>query len=262
MKYNEFFKTCIDRKNNFLCVGIDPDPAKMDPQFPKNPQGVAQFVREIIKATSDITPAYKFNLAFFEIWGWEGWKILEEIIAEIPKDILLIGDAKRGDIGNSSRFYAKAILEKLGFHSITLAPYMGEDSLRPFIEDETKGAFILCVTSNPSGRDLQEHGNPPLYQKTAELANNLNTLNNVGLVMGATKPEQLYDIRKDYPDLPFLIPGVGKQGGGVETAVEVCRQCGTGVINSSRSIIFAPDGTFPNNIRLAAEKYANSFKKI
>ncbi len=261
MKYYEYFRNCLKEKSTFLCVGIDPDQEKLPTQFKKNPDGIYHFVQEVIDVTKDITPAYKFNLAFFELWGWKGWQILEKIISEMPNDVLIIGDAKRGDIGNSSRFYAKALFETLKFDAVTLSPYLGSDSIQPFIENESKGAFVLCVTSNPSGRELQEYGgDKPLYLKTADIVENLNKKKNLGLVIGATKPKQLINVRKQYPDLPFLIPGVGKQGGVIESAVEVCRTCGLGLINVSRSVIFPGIGKFPDNVRDAAEYYSRLLK--
>ena len=262
MKYNDYFNHCIQTKGSFLCTGIDPDPERLPAGFSKEIQGVYEFVREVIQATADLTPAYKFNLAFFELWGWRGIQVLERLVSEVPDDILLIADAKRGDIGNSSKFYAKALLETMPFHSVTLSPYLGSDSILPFIEDESKGAFVLCVTSNPSGRELQEHGGKsPLYLKTAEVVRNMNRKKNLGLVMGATKPEQLIDIRKKFPELPFLIPGVGRQGGGVDSALAVCRENGLGLINVSRSILYPSEGIFPENVRTAVQHYQQLFKK-
>lgn len=260
MSYAQYFNHCIQNKSTFLCTGIDPDPAKLPPGFGRNVQGIYEFVHEVIQVTADLTPAYKFNLAFFELWGWQGLRILEKLLAEAPKDILLLADAKRGDIGNSSKFYAKALLEEMPFHAATVSPYLGSDSILPFIEDENKGAFVLCVTSNPSGRELQEHGGTkPLYIKTAEIVQELNVKQNLGLVMGATKPEQLLDVRKQFPELPFLIPGVGSQGGGVETALAVCRENGLGLINVSRGILYPPEGVFPENVRKVAENYNQLF---
>jgi orotidine-5'-phosphate decarboxylase len=261
MKYNDYFYRCIQRKGSFLCTGIDPDPEKLPDGFSKDVQGIYEFVREVIRVTADLTPAYKFNLAFFERWGWKGLQILEKLLSEVPQEILLLADAKRGDIGNSSKFYAKALLEEMPFHSATVSPYLGSDSILPFIEDESKGAFVLCVTSNSSGRELQEHGVPqPLYLKTAQIVQNLNDRKNLGLVMGATKPEQLLDVRKQFPELPFLIPGVGSQGGGVETAMAVCRDNGLGLINVSRGILYPLKGKFPDNVRAAAIHYQRLFK--
>ncbi|MBN2601180.1 MAG: orotidine-5'-phosphate decarboxylase [Candidatus Marinimicrobia bacterium] len=260
MNYEHYFKHCIDKKSSFLCTGIDPDVSKFPAGFLKNVRGVYDFVHEIIQTTADLTAAYKFNLAFFEMWGWKGLQVLEKLLVEVPEDILLLADAKRGDIGNSSKFYAKALLEELPFHSATVSPYLGSDSIRPFIEDENKGAFVLCVTSNASGRELQEHGgDKPLYIRTAEIVRDLNEHHNLGLVMGATKPAQLLDVRRQFPDLPFLIPGVGSQGGGVDTALAVCRENGLGLINVSRGILYPSEGTFPDNVRQLAENYNQLF---
>ncbi|MFP4546884.1 MAG: orotidine-5'-phosphate decarboxylase [Fidelibacterota bacterium] len=261
MNYITKLNESLERKNTYLCVGIDPDPAKLPDKFEQNVEGVFNFCKEVIEATKDFTPAYKFNLAFFEVWGWQGWKILENLLALVPEDIILLGDAKRGDIGNSSRFYAKALTETLNFDCITLSPYLGSESILPFIEDDSKGCFVLCVTSNPSGRELQDHGDSkPLYIKTAEICDSLNKKGNVGMVMGATKPQQLLDVREQFPGLPFLIPGVGSQGGAVDTAVEACKKNGAGLINVSRGIIFAPEGEFPDNVKNAAKKYSELFK--
>ncbi|MBN2282059.1 MAG: orotidine-5'-phosphate decarboxylase [Candidatus Marinimicrobia bacterium] len=261
MNYISKLTQSVKKKNSYLCVGIDPDPHKLPEKFEKNVEGVFNFCREIIAATKEFTPAYKFNLAFFEIWGWQGWKILEELIALVPDDILLVGDAKRGDIGNSSQFYAKALTERLKFDSITLSPYLGSESILPFIEDENKGCFVLCVTSNPSGRELQDHGgNYPLYLRTAEICASLNQKGNVGMVMGATKPEQLIEVRQQFPTLPFLIPGVGTQGGEIQTAVDVCQKNGAGLINVSRGILFPEGQNFPENVIAAAKKYQQLFK--
>ena len=262
MKYDEYFNHCIQSKESFLCTGIDPDPGKLPNGFTRDVQGIYEFVHEVIQITADLTPAYKFNLAFFELWGWKGLQILEKLLSKIPQNILLLADAKRGDIGNSSKFYAKALLEEMPFHSATVSPYLGSDSIIPFIENENKGAFVLCVTSNASGRELQEHGEEkPLYIKTSEIVRGLNTKKNLGLVMGATKPEQLLDVRKQFPELPFLIPGVGSQGGGVDTALTVCRENGLGLINVSRGILYPSEGKFPDNVRAAAQYYRQLFKK-
>jgi len=261
MQFKTKFNECLTQKRSFLCIGIDPDPAKMPPGFSADADGVYRFVKEIIGATSAFTPAYKFNLAFFELWGSKGWQILEKLLAETPKNVLLVGDAKRGDIGNSAKFYARALLENLPFQAVTLSPYLGSESILPFIEDESHGAFVLCVTSNPSGREIQDFGGTqPLYLKVAETVRQMNARQNLGLVMGATKPEQLVTVRKMFPQLPFLIPGVGTQGGEVETAVQVCRECGTGLINISRGILFPSEGVFPDNVAQMAAYYQKQFK--
>lgn len=260
MNYLKKLRKSNREKDNYLCVGVDPDPDKIPSRFKKSARGIYNFCKELINVTSDLTPAYKFNLAFFEIWGSQGWKFLEKLVDLVPDDIFIIGDAKRGDIGNSSKFYARALLENMNFDSVTINPYLGSESITPFIKNEEKGVFVLCVTSNPSGRELQDHGEPMLYIKTAQICQKLNQKDNVGLVMGATKPEQLIEVRESFPEMPFLIPGVGSQGGAVEAAVKVCNSIDAGLINVSRSISYPP-GEFPENIRKSAQKYAELFKK-
>jgi len=260
MNYQQYFKHCITTKASFLCTGVDPDSNKIPSGLSRNVRGIYDFVHEIIEVTAEFTAAYKFNLAFFERWGWRGLQVMEKLLSEVPADILLVADAKRGDIGNSSKFYARALLEELPFHAATVSPYLGSDSIRPFIENDKKGAFVLCVTSNASGRELQEHGGEkPLYLKAAEIVEHLNSKGNLGLVMGATKPEQLTGVRNMFPELPFLIPGIGTQGGGVETAVRVCRECGLGLINVSRGILYPTEGRFPDNVYEVAKKYNRLF---
>jgi len=259
--YNDFFSHCLQRKKTFLCIGIDPDVDKLPEKFTCDLNGLAEFCREIIQATAEFTVAYKFNLAFFERWGWRGWQVLENLITAVPADVLTIADAKRGDIGNSSRFYTQAFFKMLPFHAITLSPYLGPDSITPFIEDADHGAFVLCVTSNFGGRIIQEHGDSqPVYLKVAEMVESLNKNRNLGLVMGATKPEQLTEVRQKFPTLPFLIPGIGAQGGEVEQAVAVCRSAGQGLINVSRAILFPTSGAFPANVREMAAYYQQQFK--
>ncbi|HPC35888.1 MAG TPA: orotidine-5'-phosphate decarboxylase [Candidatus Marinimicrobia bacterium] len=261
MQFIKKFRECLTEKQTFLCIGIDPDPNKLPAGFSANADGVYYFVKEILAATSAYTPAYKFNLAFFEMWGSRGWQMLEKLLSEVPQNILLIGDAKRGDIGNSAKFYAKALFEALPFHAVTLSPYLGTESILPFIADESYGAFILCVTSNPSGREIQDFGgDQPLYLKVATIVQQLNQHQNLGLVMGATKPEQLLSVRQKYPELPFLIPGVGAQGGEIEAAVQVCQICGVGLINVSRAVLFPDKGKFPENVAEMAAYYRRKFK--
>lgn len=260
MIFYEFFQQTLQKKNSFLCIGIDPDIEKFPAGISRDVEGLAIFCREIIQATSEFTSAFKFNLAFFECWGWRGWQVLEKLLNAVPANVMLIADAKRGDIGNSSRFYAQAFFHQLPFHAITLSPYLGPDSLEPFIQEPQWGAFVLCVTSNPGGREVQEFGQPqPLYLHIADLVQSLNRQRNLGLVMGATKPEQLTEVRNLFPDLPFLIPGIGSQGGEMERAVAVCRRAGLGLINVSRGVLFPKEGVFPNNVRAMASHYQKQF---
>jgi len=231
---------------SLLCIGLDPDPELM----PK--LGVLQFNREIVDATSDLVCAYKPNLAFYEALGIEGLKALEKTIAHIPKGIPVIGDAKRGDVGSTARAYARALFETFGFDAATVNPYLGYDSVEPFIEYKEKGVFILCRTSNVGSADFQalplsgkgEKGGKPLFEIVADRAREWNAYGNVGLVVGATYPEELRRVRQLCPEMLLLIPGIGAQGGDLANAV----RCGVdahgekAIISSSRQIIYASKG--------------------
>lgn len=243
--FNQKVRNIIQQRNSLLCVGLDTRadliPASL--RSAKNP--VAEFNRMIIQATSDATAAYKPNLAFYEALGPICYETLQQTLDCIPQDILTIGDAKRGDIGTTAEKYAQALYD-LGFDSVTINPYMGFDAVKPFIEDPEKGVFILCLTSNPSSRDLQylDVGGRPLYEYVAEKIASWNSNDNVGLVVGATHPEELERIRSIVGDLPILIPGIGAQGGDLQSAI----QYGTdshgemALINSSRGILYASKG--------------------
>jgi orotidine-5'-phosphate decarboxylase len=236
----------ITRKNKSLvCVGLDPDPKLM----PEN-VGVYEFNKAIIEATSDLICAYKPNLAFYEAMGHEGMEALKSTLSCIPSDVLIIGDAKRGDIGNTARAYAKALFEVLGVDAATLSPYLGFDSIEPFLQYKDKGSIILCRTSNTGAADFQSlmcetsGGLKPLFRIVADKASEWNTAGNIGLVVGATYPEELKIIRQEHPDLPILIPGVGAQGGDVAVTIKngVSPQGDKAIINSSRQILYASNG--------------------
>ncbi len=233
------------RNNSLLCVGLDPDPAKLPPGV-----DVLSFNKAIIQATRHSVCAYKPNLAFYEALGAEGWRILKETIDSVPDDIPVIADAKRGDIGNTARAYAAAIFEQLGFDAVTVSPYMGRDSIEPFLNYRDRGIFILCRTSNPGAADFQslpvrvEDAEKPLFQVVARKAHEWNSAGNVGLVVGGTFPEELRSIRQAYPGMLLLVPGVGAQGGDLNTVLT----CGAGhdgqglIVNISRQILYASRG--------------------
>jgi orotidine-5'-phosphate decarboxylase len=245
------------RKNNsWLCIGLDPDPELM-PQV-----DVLQFNEAIIEATCDLVCAYKPNLAFYEALGTEGSTILAKTIRHVPDDIPVIADAKRGDIGNTARAYAKALFSVLGFDAATVNPYLGLDSIEPFITYQDKGVFILCRTSNKGAADFQDLTTDglPLYEVVARKAGEWNTHGNVGLVVGATYPEQLKTVRSICPEMPLLIPGVGSQGGDLASAVSygVDAQGEKAVINVSRQILYASKGRdFAQTARRVAEEIRN-----
>ena len=238
-------REAIQRNHSFLCVGLDPDPARL-------PEGdVAAFNRAIVEATADLVCVYKPNLAFYEALGPQGMEVLQRTLEAIPKGIPVIADAKRGDIGSTAEAYARALFDVYGFDAATVNPYLGGDALSPFLERADKGVFVLCRTSNPGGADLQDrliaadgHARP-LYEVVAELARDKwNVHGNVGLVVGATYPEELGRIRQLCPDMTFLLPGVGAQGADVAAAVRNALDEGGGgfIITSSRQILYASSG--------------------
>ncbi len=232
---------------SLVCVGLDPDPALMPVT------DVFEFNRAIVDATARMACAYKPNLAFYEALGMDGLRALDGTIAHIRSaapDAVIIGDAKRGDIGPSARAYARAMYEVWGFDAVTVNAWGGSDSIEPFLEDESRGVFVWCRGSNPGSGDFQdltvsgeEHG--PLYERVARACREWNGRGNVGLVAGATVPEQLAALRGICPGMPLLIPGVGAQGGDLEAAVRagVDEHGRMAMINSSRGIIYASRGT-------------------
>ena len=241
MNFLEKLITASRKNKSLLCIGLDPDAKLMPANI-----SVFEFNQAIIDATSDLVCAYKPNFAFYEALGNEGLDALRQTVKHIPANIPVIGDAKRGDIGNTARAYAKAIFDDLGFDATTVSPYLGFDSIEPFIQYSEKGIFILCRTSNVGGTDFQalrclEHEQRPLFEIVALKASERNVHGNIGLVVGATYPEELKLIRQSHPDIPLLIPGIGAQGGDLALTVRygVDTQGERAIINSSRQIIYA-----------------------
>jgi len=235
--------TGATRKNQSLvCVGLDPDPNLI----PEN-ISVPEFNRAIIDATAHLVCAYKLNLAFYEAMGDEGMDALQQTVKHIPDGIPVIGDGKRGDIGNTARAYARAIFDNLNFDAATVSPYLGFDSIEPFTQYTDRGVFILCRTSNAGAVDFQSlacdstEGRHPLFELVALKASQWNVNGNIGLVVGATYPDELKVIRNNHPDMPLLIPGVGAQGGDLALTVRygVDANGENAIINSSRQIIYA-----------------------
>jgi len=228
---------------------------------------VLEFNRQIIEATSDLVCAYKPNLAFYEAMGDRGLSALRETLKLIPRSILTIGDGKRGDIGNTAERYAKSLFDDFGFDSITVNPYMGLDSIEPFLKNPEKGVFLLALTSNLGSKDFQrlKINGQPLYEKVVRTAKKWNTNQNIGFVVGATHPRELKMIRKIVPEMPLLIPGIGKQGGDLKSAVrDGCDGNGQlAIINASRSIIYASSGKdFAEAARAEAKKMAEEMRNI
>ena len=230
----------INKSGSRVCVGLDPDPAKMPIE------NVFEFNRAIIDETHDLVAAYKPQLAFYEALGLDGLHALEDTVRYIRKvapDVLIIGDAKRGDTGNTAEAYAQAMFEQWGFDATTVQLYQGTDSLEPFLSYEGKLVFVCCRTSNESSVQVQDIQNPATHETVYETVAKLSvdvasrSAGDLGLVVGATFPEELSKLREMYPDTPFLIPGVGAQGG---DAIDSARRGGENIlINSSRGVIYA-----------------------
>jgi orotidine-5'-phosphate decarboxylase len=306
MKFIDKLLNASRKNKSWLCIGLDPDPELMPGV------DVLQFNKAIIEATSDLVCAYKPNMAFYEALGTEGPFVLEKTIKHVPIDIPVIGDAKRGDIGNTAKAYAKALFSVLGLDAATINPYLGYDSIEPFISYQDKGVFILCRTSNKGATDFQdilninieptpptaryavsnlkiepkevEVGKPvdiafqltnvdsvrasykitrellPLYQVVAQKAKEWNIRDNIGLVVGATYPEELKKVRSICPEMPLLIPGIGAQGGDLASAVVygVDARGEKAIINVSRQILYASkEKDFAQAARNMAEKIRN-----
>jgi orotidine-5'-phosphate decarboxylase len=248
----ELLREAQRRNNSFLCVGLDPDPALMPGR------DVVSFVRAVVEATSDLVCAYKPNLGFFEALGAGGMETLRAALASVPGDIPVIADGKRGDIPSTARFYAQALFEVYGVDAVTVNPYLGGDSLEPFLAYADRGVFVLCRTSNPGASQVQDlllTDGRHLYEAVAEQAKGWNIRGNVGLVVGATWPEQLARLRALCPDMTFLLPGVGAQGAEAKATVRAALDAGGRgfIISSSRQVLYAARGKgFAKGAREAA----------
>jgi orotidine-5'-phosphate decarboxylase len=265
MTFNAKLFQTAQRNQSLVCLGLDPDPQLM----PK--MGVFEFNKAIIDATSDLVCAYKPNLAFYEALGIDGLVALQKTVEHIAGKVPVIGDAKRGDIGNTAKAYAKALFDVFGFDAATVNPYMGFDAVEPFLAHKDKAVFILCRTSNPGAADFQDlscsspHGPHRLYQVVADKAQEWNRENNIGLVVGATYPEDLQQVRQLCPQMTLLIPGIGAQGGNLDLAVRYgVGAAGKGAIfASSRQILYASQGTdFDRAAREATDKMRQQINSI
>jgi orotidine-5'-phosphate decarboxylase len=259
----------IQQKQSFLCVGLDTDINKIPVHLQQQPNAVVTFNKAIIDATKDYCVSYKINTAFYEAMGKAGWETMEETVAYIPKTHFTIADAKRGDIGNTSAQYAKAFFEILGFDAITVAPYMGEDSIRPFLEFENKWAIVLGLTSNKGAADfeLQKMQMPGLterylYENVIETVAQWGTPDNLMFVVGATQASELTNIRRFVPDHFLLVPGVGFQGGSLAEVSEhgLNKDCGL-LVNASRAIIYASEKEdFAHEAGIIAQQYQQEMR--
>lgn len=254
----------IKAKHSCLCVGLDSDIGKLPKHIPRTADGILIFNKQIIDATSDLCVAYKINTAFYESLGAEGWNIMEETVKYISDDHLVIADAKRGDIGNTSTQYAKAFFEKMDFDAITVAPYMGKDSIVPFLQFSNKWVIILGLTSNAGSADFQKLkcGEELLWQQVIRTTQEYGTNENIMYVIGATRADDLQKVREIIPNHFLLIPGVGAQGGSISEVLTKGMNTDVGLlINVSRSIIFAGgDEDFAAKARAAALSYKNEMK--
>ena len=257
----------IRTKKSFLCVGLDTDLNKIPAHLLETEDPIFEFNKAIIDATKDFCVAYKPNIAFYEQYGGKGWASLEKTVNYIPKDIFTIADAKRGDIGNTSTYYAKTFFEYLPFDSVTIAPYMGEDSITPFLEFPGKWAIILALTSNKGAMDFQtikDENGEELFKSVLRKTTTWGTPDNMMFVVGATRAEQIGEVRAIVPDSFFLVPGVGAQGGSLE---DVChygwnKDCGL-LVNSSRAILYASNGLdFAEKAREEAKTVQFEMEKI
>ncbi|MGC8596202.1 MAG: orotidine-5'-phosphate decarboxylase [Candidatus Kryptoniota bacterium] len=264
MSFDKLSKAIL-RQNSFLCIGLDPSIEKIPEFLFEFEDPVLEFNTRIIDATKDIASAYKLNTAFYEALGERGWYTFAETVAHVPEQLYVIADAKRSDIGNSVKYYARAFFEYFNVDAITLNPYMGYDSIEPFLSYDSKDVFILVLTSNRGARDFQflNVGGKKFYEVVLEKLIEWNNKNNIGAVVGATNPEQLIDIRKRYPDIPLLVPGVGAQGGGVEEVASVARNgFAPLIVNVGRDIIFSGfDENFADKVREKALYYSTILKK-
>ena len=253
----------ILKKRSLLCVGLDTDIKRIPAHLLSEPDPVFSFNRAIIEATADLAIAYKPNLAFYEAQGPKGWESLQKTLEIIPKEIMTIADAKRGDIGNTSGLYARAFFETLDFDAVTVAPYMGEDSVKPFLEFRDKWVFLLALTSNAGAKNFQwtETGEGPLYEQVIKSAQHWSEgmPGNLGFVVGATRADEFAHIRNLAPDAFFLVPGVGAQGGDLAAVCEYgLNEIGGLLINSSRGIIYASQGLdFAETARKSALELQN-----
>lgn len=248
----------IKRKQSFLCVGLDPDLSKLPRHLLEFEDPIFEFNKRIIDATKDYCVAYKPNIAFYECLGVKGWESLEKTINYIPDNIFTIADAKRGDIGNTSKMYAKTFFDTYNFDSITVAPYMGEDSVTPFLDFEGKWAILLALTSNKGGQDFQllSDSGKPLFQSVVEKSQKWGTNEQIMFVVGATRGEDIGEMRKYAPNSFFLVPGVGAQGGSLEVVCKygMTNECDL-LVNSSRGIIYAgSDENFAESSGIAAKE--------
>ena len=273
----------IHQKRSYLCVGLDTDLDKLPAHLHDHPNAVFEFNRQVIDATKDYCVSYKINTAFYEAMGIKGWEALQQTVEYIPASHFTIADAKRGDIGNTSAQYAKTFFEIYGFDAVTVAPYMGEDSIRPFLDYADKVTIVLGLTSNKGSEDfeqlsvykkldplfnkghlIQDPSHEFLYERVLKQVATWGNIDNLMFVIGATKTEQLAHIRKLLPEHFFLVPGVGAQGGNLEAVSKAGLNKNAGLlVNASRAIIYASTGEdYAEAAGRVAKEYADEMKEL
>ena len=255
----------IFKKRSYLCVGLDTDITKIPKHLLAGPDPVFSFNKTIIDATRDLCVAYKINTAFYEALGVKGWEAMEKTVCYIGDEHFKIADAKRGDIGNTSDQYAKAFFETLPFDALTVAPYMGEDSIRPFLEYEGKWAIVLGLTSNKGSNDfeLKKMDDEFLYEKVLKTVSEWGSPENLMFVVGATQADEFTNIRKLTPGHFYLVPGLGAQGGSLKEVSEkaMTKDCGI-LVNASRAIIYASEKEdYAKEARAIAQQYQEEMKQ-
>lgn len=257
----------IRNKQSFLCVGLDPDWEKMPDHIKSASDPIFEFNKAIIEATQDLCVAYKPNLAFYESFGIQGWQALEKTLAIIPDQHFTIADAKRGDIGNTAKKYASAFFEQMNFDALTVAPYMGEDSVRPFLAFDGKWVLLLGLTSNAGSQDFQmmtDQNGQKLHELVITKAQEWSTDENMMFVVGATHPAKLAQVRALAPRHFFLVPGIGAQGGNLQAVAEQAMNDEIGLlVNVGRSILYAGNGAdFADKARAAAKNYQQQMAEL
>ncbi len=257
----------IQKKNSFLCVGLDTDRKKIPVHLLKEKDPVFEFNKQIIDATIDYAVSYKPNLAFYESLGPRGLESMQKTLEYLPKEVFTIADAKRGDIGNTSDMYARTFFEYYHFDAVTVAPYMGEDSIYPFLKHDGKWAVVLALTSNKGAEDFQKlitEKRIPLYIEVINKIKTFGTTDNLMFVVGATQAEMLKEIRKHIPEHFLLIPGVGAQGGSLPEVAKygMNKSCGL-LVNASRSILYAGNSyDFTTKAAAEAKKMQQEMEKL
>lgn len=267
MDYEAKLEARRQATNSVLCIGLDPEVERLPAGISRDAAGVLQFTRAIVEATSDLAATYKPNFAFYEALGPAGMDVLQQLIASVPGDIPVLGDAKRSDIGNTARLYARAALDVYGCDAMVVNPYQGRDSVEAYLAHAGRGIYVLARTSNPGAADFQDIivDGEPLYLRVVRDAQHWRCAATLGFVVGATAPEQVRRVRQAAPRAQLLIPGLGAQGGDLSSAVrDGSRADGGGLlISASRSILYASSGPdYATAARREAERLVNAMRRL